>query len=175
MPNPNYNQQLNEIWGWPDEVAGGLWAGASNIVVGTNPSYAIDDLAVFFPNLTGTNPPNNDGAVPTPVLNAFIALASASLVQARWEDSWYYAMALFVAHYCTLWLQQSGTQPANNRQLAAQGIAKGILIAKSVDGVSGSYKTIEGLEDFGSFGLTSYGQLLITMAKGMGAGGMLLY
>ena len=190
--------------------------------------------------------------VPVAVIQLYVNLASASLVQARWQDSWLLGMAWFIAHYVTLfvetdsaalstawqtivhgevpagvagqpvytlsaqppgdalqaltnngafltpgvdytlsggvitltvatvndhlyatWPIQSQTQvvvPATAAQIAAQGIATGIMTSKSVGDVSASYAQLTVLEDWGSFGLTKYGQQFASMARIMGAG-----
>lgn len=48
--------------------------------------------------------------VPTAVVQLYINLALASLVQARWEDSWFIAMAWFVAHYLTLYAKSDSAE-----------------------------------------------------------------
>jgi hypothetical protein len=60
-------------------------------------------------------------------------------------------------------------------QVAAQGLATGILTSKSVGDVSAGYTALESLKEFGAWQLTRYGQQLITIAKTIGAGPMVLY
>lgn len=64
----------------------------------------------------------------------------------------------------------STTTIATPAQIAAQGVAQGILTSKSVGDVSASYSVLQGLEGWGAFNLTKYGQQLITMAKTVGSG-----
>jgi hypothetical protein len=59
-------------------------------------------------------------------------------------------------------------------QVAAQGLATGILTSKSVGDVSAGYTALESLKEFGAWQLTRYGQQLITIAKTIGAGPMVL-
>ncbi len=202
-------------------------------------------------------------APPTPaaVIQVYINLATASLKQNLYQDSWQLAMGLFVAHYLTLWAEAdaptlqttvenllhgeapvamvgdltgtrftitasppggqlslyrngqyqiagstadytlTGTsltlstalgadqlyatwflaststvtvQPTAG-QVAAQGVATGILTSKSVGDVSGSYTVLDDLKGFGAFQLTRYGQQLITIAKVIGSGPMVLW
>jgi hypothetical protein len=51
------------------------------------------------------NPP-----VPTAVIQLYLNLATASLVQRRWEDSWYIGIAWFVAHYLTLYAKSDSAE-----------------------------------------------------------------
>jgi hypothetical protein len=60
-------------------------------------------------------------------------------------------------------------------QIAAQGIANGIEVSKSVGDVSASYSVLESLKEFGQWNLTLYGQQLATMAKVIGSGPMVIW
>jgi hypothetical protein len=55
MAYPDYNQILNEIWGWGNESSGMLpwFTLASNIVVGTNPPYNATDFLALYPQFGG--------------------------------------------------------------------------------------------------------------------------
>lgn len=108
--------------------------------------------------------------VPLPVINAYIALANASLMQARWCDTWQLAVGWYVAHFLTLWLESDGDLYSMPGQAAAAGLQRGIQVSKSVGDVSVSYQAIEGLADFGAWSLTSYGSQLATFAKAIGSG-----
>jgi hypothetical protein len=108
---------------------------------------------------------------PIQVICAYIALASASLVQARWLDTWWLGMALYVAHFLTLYLRSDGF--ANTPESAAtRGLTQGITIAASAGSVSQGLQPVGGQDDWGSWAQTSYGSLLIDQAKGIGAGPM---
>jgi len=195
--------------------------------------------------------------VPIMVVQMYINLATASLVQARWQDAWPLGMAWFIAHYCTLWAEtdstaltaawqtvvhgevpvatstsgvytlsaappgdvlqaltnnglfltpgvdytltsnvvtltaptsgdhlyatwpvQSQTQvpvPATAAQIAAQGVATGIMVSKSVGDVSASYAAVQGIEAWAQWNLTKYGIQFASMARVMGAGPMCIY
>lgn len=111
--------------------------------------------------------------VPIPLMNLYIALASASLNQARWLEYWYLGMSWYVAHMMTMWLR-SYIDPNSNptaAQVAQAGLEKGMLVAKSVGDVSGSYENM--MADFGEWGAwaeTTYGAQLISVAKVIGLG-----
>jgi hypothetical protein len=117
----------------------------------------------------------NAPLVPIAVLQVYIALASASLVQGKWLEQWTFAMALFVAHFADLYARSEGAPASTATQAAGQGLAFGILIAKSVGDVSASYQLVGGLEDWGAWNLTVYGQQLATMARIVGMGPMMLW
>lgn len=73
------------------------------------------------------------------------------------------------------WLAQQQTvnlaaAPTSGAAIAAQGLAGGIQVSKSVGDVSVSYQVLTSLEGWGHWNLTSYGQLLATNARVIGAG-----
>ena len=100
---PDYSAFLQQAWGSGYESGMSPLGSASNIVVGSNPPYAAADLYAFYPKFADQN------TIPVAVVNAYISLASASLVEARWgAETWPIARALFVAHYLTLYLRSDG-------------------------------------------------------------------
>ncbi len=113
--------------------------------------------------------------IPQIVIQMFINLASACLQQARWLDQWQYAMCLFVAHFCTLWLASDGNSGSTPGAIARSGLALGVIVSHSEGGVS---KTIQP-PDIGEFntawGMTLYGQQLATMAQGIGMGPLFIW
>jgi len=132
----------------------------SNEAVGTGPT-----------TLTIWNAP----IIPFLAIFAYIALASASLVQARWLEQWTIAMGLFVAHFLTLYAQSDGNPSSTASQIAAQGLSNGVQVAKSVGDVSVNYQPVQGIEGWAAWNLTSYGQLLATMGRLVGSGPVLLW
>jgi hypothetical protein len=65
--------------------------------------------------------------------------------------------------------------PPTGASVAAQGLAGGIQTSKSVGDVSVSYSTLESLKNWGAWNLTTYGQMLATMAAAVGAGPMVIH
>jgi hypothetical protein len=113
--------------------------------------------------------------VPQVVLQMYINLASAALQKARWQDSWLLGMALFVAHYATLYLRSEGNAGSTPQQIASSGLALGLTVSKAAGDVSQTQEYLTGWEDWGSWGLTLYGQQLITLAKIIGMGPMYIW
>lgn len=236
---PDWSAWIAQAWGGGSyEEICGFGFGASNVVVGTNPAYTLQDFIAFYPKFGGTpvvltgattvtnspsvavssttglavgNPvagpgiPNgaliksvddpthltltaavtagatisltiwNAPPIPFLVISAYIFLASASLVQDRWLEQWPLAVGLMIAHYLTLYARSDGNPTSPIGLIAAQGLSFGITVAKAVGDVSVSYSPITGLEDWGAWNLTSYGQQLATLAKVIGSGPMLLW
>lgn len=237
---PNYNQYLNELWGWPDELAGfiPIISIASNVIIGTNPPYSITDFFAMYPQFGGTPiqfsagidgttnvlfgvsntaglavgqyvagigiqtgstitqindtnvtlslPTTIAGAgvtvtvypnplIPVAVLNAYVYLASNSIMQARWCEMWQLGMALFIAHYATLWgMAQSSATTPTIQQVASAGLSFGIKTSKSAGDVSVGSTPIT-IDGFGAWNLTAFGLQLATLAAVVGSGNMLLY
>ena len=168
---PDYLAFLQQMWGSGYESAMGLLGSASNIVVGTNPPYAAADFYAFYPKFAGLD------TLPDVVVNAYISLASASLVQARWgEATWPIAMGLFVAHYVTLYLRSDGDAVYSSPgRVATAGLAHGITVSKSAGGVSAGIQPATGLEAWAAWTQTEYGVQFASMAKLVGAGPMLVW
>jgi hypothetical protein len=90
--------------------------------------------------------------VPAAVVQLYLNLATASLVQARWQEQWTVAMGWFIAHYCTLYAksdaaevlqtlvqsthveQAAGAVPGTAYTLSSAPPG-GVLVSLTVDGV----------------------------------------
>lgn len=89
--------------------------------------------------------------------------------QHRWDTVYDYGLQLFVAHNITLAAQNvaasgSGSVPGN---------ISGPTSSKSVGSVSVSYDTASSIEpNAGHWNLTTYGKMLIHLARMIGAGGI---
>jgi hypothetical protein len=140
---------------------------ASNIIVGTNPAFAATDLYAIYPQF-------NTSAIPVAVINAYIALASASIMQARWQSMWQLAMCNFVAHYLTLWLMAQTPVGSSAAQIATAGLAQGISTSQSAGDASYSVQPVV-IDGAGTWNLTLFGQQLATQAMALGTGMMLIY
>lgn len=152
-----------------------LSGGVTTVTMLAVPALPVtDNLTVFFPTDAGVYV----GVIPQFVLQMYINLANASLQFARWQDSWLMGMALFVAHYATLYLRSEGGFTASSpiQQIAQSGLAVGLAVSKSAGDVSltKEYMT-QGWESWGSWNLTTYGQQLITIGNIIGMGGMYIY
>lgn len=201
--SPYFIQDFLSIYpvfgGTPLSAAATLTNGSAIVTLGTAPTVAvktgnpiagpgIPDGALVLSvqsttQFTMTADATEDGAstltiwnalpIPMPVFLAYITLAWSSLVQKHWKQQWEVGMSLYIAHYLTLWLRSSGDPFTTIGQIAANGLSFGIQAAKAVGDVSVSYTPVEGLADWGAWNLTTYGQLLATLAKPNGAGSFL--
>lgn len=154
-------------------AAGQLIVGANlapgTLIVSVSGTTAVLSKAVIA---SGTSSFQFYAAPPMPIvaIQLYLNLALASIMQARWLDSWTLGMALFIAHYCTLYMRSESGPNLTAAQIATSGLEKGITISKAVGDVSTSAALIEPFVDWGSFAETTYGIQLVTMAQGIAMG-----
>ena len=113
--------------------------------------------------------------LPVSVIGAYVALASASLNQGRWLDSWFVGMNLFVAHFCTLYLRSEGNCNLTAGAAAMAGLKQGITVSASAGGVSQNLERTPGLDSYAAWNETAYGAQLATTAKLVGMGPLWCY
>ena len=148
----------------------GLVAQASNIKRPNTTQYTLEEFHAMYPQF--------EGLIPEAVEASFLQLANACVSQDRYGAMWNVAIALFMAHFLTLWLQsfrEPGT-PADEVMAAAQ--AQGVVTSESADGLSYSMDTSmisQDLAGWGAFKLTTFGVQFASMAKLVGKGGMYIY
>jgi hypothetical protein len=104
------------------------------------------------------------------VIQLYLNLAYASMMQSRWREQWPLAMALYIAHYLTLWEQTEGNPQTTPNQIVANSLQAGITVSQSADGVSQGLQALTKLENWGTWTLTQYGVTLATMARLVGSG-----
>jgi hypothetical protein len=154
----------------------GIIGNASNIRVGSNPTFLLTDLYVFYPQFGPDK--NGDLLIPELIMQMYIDLANACIKEARWHSHWKIAMGWFVAHFLTLYLQGTANPDSGAGAVIAAGQAKGLNVSEAVADVSVSmdYNSIgQDLEGWAAWKLTIYGQQLATTGKLLGRGGMYVY
>jgi hypothetical protein len=139
--------------------------GPLQFTISEDATYDGDVQLYFYPN----------PLLPVGVIMVYIALASASLVYTRWQEAWPVAMSLYIAHFCTLWLRSDGQQACMAGSAAASGLAQGITVSRTAGPVTKGSQPVPGLEAWGSWNETSYGQQFISWAKVVGSGPMLIW
>lgn len=70
--------------------------------------------------------------VPVSVIQMYLNLAWASLVQLRWQEQWPVVMSLFIAHYCTVFAQTDATEVMETLQAAMHGEGPGGIVPGTV-------------------------------------------
>lgn len=146
---------------------------ASNVRIGGDPSEDVTPEAFLQ-----VYPQFDMPAVPTDFLEMMLERGNSSIQEARWHKGRRFAVCLFVAHFCTMYLKtkvpDGVTDPA---AIAGKGENKGAVMSKSVGPVSVSYGSSEGSSDllgYGNLKDTVFGQQLATLAKMAGAGMMVV-
>ena len=102
-------------------------------------------------------------------------MANKAIKYDRYKSSWKYLMCLYIAHMMTLYMQTLTNPEDVSVANALKGaLPTGIATSKSVDGLSISYDLLgtTGMDDYGTWSLTKYGQQLITMTRIYGHAGM---
>lgn len=109
--------------------------------------------------------------MPIAVIQMFINLALSSVMQARWCELWKMGVALYVAHYSTLWLRSEAGPNSTAAQIVQSGMQVGLLTSKSAGSVSAGIELVKGfLENWGDYNLTLYGIQFATHANAIGGG-----
>lgn len=156
---------------YPQNIALNLISNAANIADGENPAFTRADFIAFYPQFTGKV---SDG-----ILDQFVAMANAVVLQARWHDMWNFGMCLFIAHFVTLYLQTlSGGVSATASQVIESAKAKGLQTSKSVGDLSVGYDYSAILTDINGWPMwrtTEYGLQFMQYARLLGKGGMYVW
>lgn len=152
----------------------GMSGNGSNLRIGANPAYAVTDFLSIYPQF-GENSQSNY-VVPEAIIQQFINMATASIQQVRWRSAWYLAMAWFIAHYCTLYLE-TYVDPDNGAGAVFEaGRAQGVTTGESAGDVSFNVDVNVGSVDgWGHWNSTEYGRQLANRGKTVGMGGMYVW
>lgn len=163
------------IWGKPQFF--GVRAAAANIGQSQG-NYTAEMFQQDFPQFYTAETEETPAAclVPATMLSEIISMANASVQPDKWLESWRYAVGLYVAHYCTLYLRTYAESSATPAQAAASGALVGVVQSATLGDSSVSYDTsalTKGTEDWGDLNATTYGQMLANKAKLIGMAGTL--
>lgn len=137
-----------------------------------------------FPQFTKRVPSGEEGGqetatslVPEGMLQGFIAQANDSILPSRWGSMWRYAAGLHVAHFAALYLKTYSSGSDNPLQAAAGADQTGVVKSATMGDTSVSYDNsavTAGTEKWGAWNETRYGSQLVTLARMVGMGGMLV-
>lgn len=147
-----------------------LTAQASNIKMQENPLYTLDDFLTFYPQFAGL--------LPDVVLNSFLELGQACVSKQRFGKMWQLSIGLFIAHFCTLYLQNAAEPGTEAVDVLNAAQAAGVVTSENADGVSYSMDTSmlsQDLAGWAAFKLTAFGSQFATIAKLVGKGGMYVW
>jgi len=142
---------------------------ASNVKSGINPPFVLSDFYAIYPQF------QNLTQLPEVVVEMYAQFAYDCVEFDRWANQWKMGMSLFIAHFCTIYLQSTTNGIASAQQVLAAGQSKGLMTSKGVGDVSVSYdfsSAITGVERWGQFTTTAFGLQFASIAKLLAKGGM---
>jgi hypothetical protein len=154
----------------------GIVATASNIKTGTNPPYVSDDFYAIYPQFGPAT--DETYVVPQIITQMYLDLANNCIKEARWHGYWKVGMSLFIAHFCTLYVQGVADPDSGAAGILKAGQARGLETSVSVGDVSVStdFSIIaSGIEGWAGFKTTAYGLQLAGIGRLLGKGGMYVY
>ena len=146
-----------------------LIAQASNIKKEGHPEYTKDSFLVLYPQFSGV--------IPDEVLEMFVDLGLSCVNAQRFGKAWKHAVSLFIAHFCTLYLQSMQPEGTAAASVVAAASSAGMVTSESADGVSYSRdgSALNDLAGWAAFKMTTFGVQFATLAKLVGRGGMYIW
>lgn len=150
--------------------------GASNIKTGTNPPFTLDDFFEVYPQFGKNSEGNNN--VPIVVLGMYLDMANSCIKKDRWHSKWRFGMCLYIAHFCTLYLQSVSDADAGAKGIVEASKSQGLDTSVSVGDVSVStdYSMVTtNITGYTGWGLTTFGQQFISIARLVGKAGMYIH
>jgi hypothetical protein len=113
--------------------------------------------------------------VPLFILQTYLSLGNAVILQIRYKSFWQAAIGFFVAHFVTIYMMSMTPAGASAQQVMVAGEARGLKTGKSAGDVSVSvdFSTVaKGIDGWGAYHLTLAGQMFASIGKLAGMGGM---
>lgn len=159
-------------------------AAAANVPqLGERGSYSQEMFQTDFPQFwqvykeIGSEEERYKLLLPESMLQVFIEQANDSVLPSRWGSLWRYAAGLYVAHFAAMYLKTYTFGSQNAAQAANKAAQTGVVKSAAMGDTSISYDNsavTAGTEKWGAWNATQYGQQLVTMARQVGMGGMLV-
>ena len=130
----------------------------------SNPDYVWADFLAIFPQF--------EGLIPLNIFTLFRNLATKTLSVEQWgQEAWETGMAYFIAHFLALYLkctpQLESGQQATVDDIISSAAPGGLIKEKAANTLRMVYDntiSLSGLEGTGTFTLTTYGQMYLTLA-----------
>lgn len=141
---------------------------ASNIK-GEKGGYTVHDFLSMYPQFTGI--------IPDEVLDMYVELGRSCVAKDRYHSMWKAAIGLFVAHFCTLYLESMRPEGAGASAVLESASAAGMVTSESADGVSYSRdnSALSDLAGWAAFKMTAFGVQFAAIARLAGKGGMYVW
>lgn len=147
----------------------GIVSQASNIKKEEHPEYTKETFLLLYPQFRGV--------LPDAALDMYLDLGLSCVNYKRFNKMWKAAIGLFIAHFCTLYLQSMQPEGTDASQVLASASSAGMVTSESADGVSYSRdgSALNDLNGWAAFKMTTFGVQFATMAKLVGRGGMYVW
>lgn len=147
----------------------GIVSQASNIKKEEHPEYTKETFLLLYPQFRGV--------LPDAALDMYVDLGLSCVNYKRFNRMWKAAIGLFIAHFCTLYLQSMQPEGTDASQVLAAASSAGMVTSESADGVSYSRdgSALNDLNGWAAFKMTTFGVQFATMAKLVGRGGMYVW
>lgn len=147
----------------------GIVSQASNIKKEEHPEYTKETFLLLYPQFRGV--------LPDAALDLYVDLGLSCVNYKRFNRMWKAAIGLFIAHFCTLYLQSMQPEGTDASQVLASASSAGMVTSESADGVSYSRdgSALNDLNGWAAFKMTTFGVQFATMAKLVGRGGMYVW
>lgn len=147
----------------------GIVSQASNIKKEEHPEYTRETFLLLYPQFRGV--------LPDAALDMYVDLGLSCVNYKRFNRMWKAAIGLFIAHFCTLYLQSMQPEGTDASQVLAAASSAGMVTSESADGVSYSRdgSALNDLNGWAAFKMTTFGVQFATMAKLAGRGGMYVW
>ena len=147
----------------------GIVSQASNIKKEEHPEYTKETFLLLYPQFRGV--------LPDAALDMYVDLGLSCVNYQRFNRMWKAAIGLFIAHFCTLYLQSMQPEGTDASQVLASASSAGMVTSESADGVSYSRdgSALNDLNGWAAFKMTTFGVQFATMAKLVGRGGMYVW
>jgi hypothetical protein len=113
--------------------------------------------------------------VPLFILQMYLGLGNAVILQIRYKSFWQAAIGFFIAHFVTLYMMSMTPAGASAQQVMVAGEARGLKTGKSAGDVSVSVDfamVAKGIDGWAAYHLTLAGQMFASIGKLAGMGGM---
>jgi hypothetical protein len=91
------------------------------VITGLGSGYIIVTTSAIADNPGAVLSVYQQPPIPVSVIQMYLTLAWASLVQLRWQEQWPVVMSLFIAHYCTVFAQTDASEVMETLQAAMHG------------------------------------------------------
>lgn len=147
----------------------GIISQASNIKKEEHPEYTKETFLLLYPQFRGV--------LPDAALDMYVDLGLSCVNYRRFNRMWKAAIGLFIAHFCTLYLQSMQPEGTDASQVLASASSAGMVTSESADGVSYSRdgSALNDLNGWAAFKMTTFGVQFATVAKLVGRGGMYVW